>query len=130
MSSTLSLPCAMITLVLSEPGEYMVCFEAIDSSGRKTSLEYGITAVSWEKPEISLSRGDRSGSVGKSIKIASASVADGVALYTYIEFPNGKIVPIKSHAFVTSEAGTYKVRYIAYDESGNMNDVSYAVTVS
>ena len=126
-------------IVLEKFGQYSVNYEVTDSAGWTTFYSYALNVGETEPPTITLSGVVTSGTVGDTIKVATATVADnadsGLTYVCYLKTPSSvfyKLVEGENvyEGFVAKEKGTYNVYYYAIDSVGNYTIVSYAIVVS
>ena len=86
------------------------------------------------KPTITLGSKTTTGSVGKTVTVASATYSDNVTsvenliINVYVQSPTLVVTTING-SFVPKSAGTYTVMYVAIDEMYNLSVVTYEVEV-
>lgn len=113
------------SIKLSAFGRYKVSYSGSDSSGNPISFSYNVNCVDEIAPEITLTKTKMSTSVGKQVKIPkfdykdNFSVKENIKIYTQVVAPNGVISSFKD-SFVAEMKGSYKIKVIAVDESGNV----------
>ena len=116
-------------------GSYSVKYSATDFLNRQQEYPFAILVIDDQAPEITLS-GEVKTEVkqGKKLKINKATAKDNVdekvTTYVYLVDPNGIISKVTQGEKVKlTQKGVYELRYMAIDESGNLNIVSYEITV-
>lgn len=93
------------------------------------------------RPEISVSTKDLKGSVGKSVKLPTATATDNytaaenLKISVFVMQPDGYLVRVKTeganaYQYTPQAAGKYTVRYYCMDERGNGAIVEVVLTVS
>ncbi|MGN1077664.1 MAG: hypothetical protein ACI4ST_04035, partial [Candidatus Gallimonas sp.] len=95
---------------------------------------YAIQIFDTTKPVIKISGSPQtSGKVGQQIVLPAATATDDYtsALEVHIQVVtnNGRVVMLKDRAFTPKSEGKYTVCYWCIDEAGNMQTVSYTITV-
>lgn len=116
-------------------GSYSIMYTSEDISGRKQTYYYAIYVTDSVAPKVVL-EGEMQTEVqfGRDINVVKAVAVDNldgeVALYTYIVDPEGLVKKVENGGtFTATKAGVYEVRYMAIDSFGNLQIVSYFVTV-
>ena len=121
---------------LDKSGKYKITYTVEDTSENKLTQSIIVTAKSFVEPTIELSGNyEQTAKVGKTVNIAKAAAKDengkAVTVYVHVIDADGTFnyLGIISTSFEAKKAGTYRVCYIAQDESGNMAYRQYTVTV-
>lgn len=122
---------------LSSYGKYTVYYDYREVGGEenKDSYFYAITVCDEVPPQILIEEVVNTGTVGQPVKVAVASVTDNVELenekaYVCVKNPYGIIEYVTKGSFTPTVQGVYTVTFVAYDSSGNITTLSYAVTVT
>ncbi len=119
---------------LSQYGEYLIEYIAIDGGGKQSTYSYGVSVVDAESPTITLGESQKTAKIGETVKIAEAVVTDNISenleATVYLELPSGILVKMSQNSFKAVEAGKYKVMFSVYDESGNYATASYSIMVA
>lgn len=114
-------------------GTYRISGEVYDEFSNRQKISISISVVDNVAPEITLSEKSATGKVGKTIKIANASVKDNkdeqVSLSVFVTDPNLTTICVKDGKFEAKYSGVYTVTYSATDSDGNYSFVSYTITV-
>lgn len=123
------------TVVFDRYGEYMVEYQAVDSSGNTVSEGYGISVVDTIAPTIALKDGYAvSARVGDVITVAEYEAVDDysqtLSEYVFIVSPFGNIYRLEGRAFEAVVSGTYTVLITVYDENNNFVMAQYDVEVA
>lgn len=126
-------PTRNYTFTLDEFGDYTIKYVATDGKGKAEEYIYAVTAKDVTGPTLSLKNHRESAKVGSTVKVAKAVAEDDVTkectIAVYVFNPEGVNVEVKDGAFEATMSGTYMVRYMAFDESGNYAFASYEVDV-
>ena len=123
---------------LSDYGDYEAVLTATDTSGKYSTLTYGIYVLDEEAPQISFN-----GTFAKTAKrnetvvLPTYTVSDNltatdkIVVSKFVLAPNGYLHQLENtvDSFVAKYAGTYEIRIMVYDESGNVTVVSKYVIV-
>lgn len=124
------------TFKATQLGGYLVYMRVVDSRGNEIFYSYTINVGDKVEPEIILGvDGDLSGSVGKELKLRTATVTDDVSVnlvaQILVVLPNGVIdvLPTGTNAYLPSVAGEYEFCYYVMDEAGNVSMANYKVIV-
>ena len=122
-------------ICLKDYGDYRIIYTATDESGKTASITIPIGVYDFVKPEIILEgKVPTSATVGSTISLPNATVKDNCSADKDIRFsvqvvaPNGTVRPYDKKMTYTT-AGTWTIRYVAYDEVGNMQLLTYKVVV-
>ena len=114
-----------------KPGDYKI--EYVYSANGETSDIYTVAfnVIDDIAPSITLNGGDRKGSTGKPVAIASFDVSDNdiVSDKSVKVYFGEEEVDIYEGAFIPEHKGEYKVVVTASDFVGNVRTESYTVTV-
>ena len=119
-------------VLLDESGSWKVKYTAKDSGGKEVEYGYGINVPDVIAPEVELSGGDRSGSIGKKIQLATAIVSDNMGattVYAFVKDGDGKYHRITNNYFVCDKVGTYTVYFYVIDLEGNLTIEEYDVLI-
>ena len=121
---------------LAKSGKYKITYTVEDTSENKLTQSIIVTAKSFVEPTIEFSGNyEQTAKVGKTVNIAKAAAKDengkAVSVYVHVIDADGTFnyLGISGASFEAKKAGTYRVCYIAQDESGNMAYRQYTVTV-
>lgn len=123
------------SVVGSQYGNYSVEYIAKDSFNKINEYGFFVTVVDYEKPIINITE-DIAGSakVGETVKVPIIEATDNLNNVTLIRFyktPNGDIVYLEDQTgFVPQVAGTYVIRYVAYDAFGNTTTRDFKLVVT
>lgn len=114
-----------LSFVLSEYGNYTITYNAIDAAGNSNSKYLYVSINDDEEPLICLpSCSDMQAKVNKSVNLRRPSVVDNVTrevvLEVFVVDTAGHYNRITDYKYVPTKAGTYKVVYVAKDETGNI----------
>ena len=116
-------------------GKYTMTYVAEDAAGRRASFPIPFTVRDMEAPTIVLSEENvTTAKVGDTLTLAKATFTDnhtasGEVQMIYLITPKGKMIDARKE--VTLEmAGTYTIRYFAFDEAYNLTYVDYKLTVN
>ncbi len=120
---------------LTDYGDYRIIYTVTDDNGKTGSITVPLGVYDFVKPEIVL-EGEvpASASVGSTITLPKATVMDNctaeedIRLSVQVVAPNGTAKPYDSKMTYTV-AGTWRIRYVAYDAEGNMQMLTYKVVV-
>ena len=122
-------------ITLANYGDYRIVYTVKDDSGKTGSITVSLGVYDFVKPEIVLDgEVPTSASVGATITLPNATATDNctaaedIRLSVQIVAPNGKVKPYNSK-MTYDVAGTWKIRYVAYDAEGNMQMLTYQVVV-
>lgn len=122
-------------ICLKEYGDYRIIYTATDENGKPASLTVPIGVYDFVKPEIILDgKVATSAKVGSAIVLPNATATDNctenkdIRLSVQVVAPNGTVKPYDKKMTYTV-AGTWTIRYVAYDEVGNMQLLTYKVVV-
>lgn len=118
-------------------GYYSVVYSVQDSTNKKGSYQYAVSATDDIKPTLTLEyRVVESANVNDTIYIPLATGKDNVsqkiAIGYYVITPDGVLHYIKRDlydSFKVTKAGTYTIRYALTDEIGNMLIKDFTITV-
>jgi hypothetical protein len=114
-------------LKLSEYGGYVITYYAKDFSNKQATKAINVNIRDNVAPIIQLEKENvASVSVGSAIWVSSATYSDNISgsenirTMIFVITPTGKAIQLNETAFVASEIGNYCIRYMAYDEEGNL----------
>lgn len=126
-------PTQDVTIALTQYGDYTIRYVAEDGKGKSTEYVYAITAKDMKAPTVTLKKHKASADVGEKVEVAEVETEDDRSkkcdVYTYVFDPEGVWVQTEDGTFKATEKGTYTVRYMVSDESGNYTFTSYEVDV-
>lgn len=113
------------TLVLSEYGRYVFTYTYKDGADNEETFSYIVYCNDKIDPELTVKETEISGKVGKAIKVPSYTCKDNytteenLTVVIQIINPDG-IIENYGDSYVPEKAGTYTIRYLAFDENYNM----------
>ena len=116
------------SFVFEEVGSYKVTYSARDAGGTLTSREVNVVVKDFVSPVIQVDNVPTSVKVGEAVTIPTATASDDssspekITLYAYITNPNGVRKLIReeeNYTYTFTHVGTYVLRYVAIDDSGN-----------
>ena len=115
-------------------GTYNITYTAFDGAGNSTQLIKNIVVYDLTPPNIEVSgEMQTSARVGDTIKLPDASATDNVSqnveVEIYVVDPNYRTVAYE-RGMEYERYGTYVIRFVAFDEEGNMAVYDYRVKVS
>lgn len=120
------------TLDVTESGEYSVEYTARDYSGNVRKLVSGVYVTDLESPVIKVSGIKKTVKVGEEITLPKAEItdndtsADKILSYVYVLKGNFR-KELAGETYTFTEAGEYKIRYVAYDANQNYTVVEFTV---
>lgn len=118
---------------LADYGDYTIKYIATDGKGKAEEYIYAVTAKDVTGPTLTIKKHKETAKAGATVKVAKTETKDDVTkectVAVYVFNPEGINVKVKDGAFEASMSGTYTVRYMAFDESGNYAFASYEVDV-
>ncbi len=121
---------------ISEYGQYIITYTAVDSSDNKTNFIYAINVDDATAPTIEIT-GEVPSSikVGETFIVPSYTVSDdldeNIIVSVYIETPYGQTYYLDKHnAFKPQNEGTYTLRIRAMDSAGNIAYASITFEVT
>ena len=127
------------SVVLNEYGLYKLSIVATDKNSRKTNREYTYTVEDTEAPNLQVDNVQaQKVSLNNKVAISNATAKDNhsaVTITVYIFKPNGQVcllasgTAIQDITYTVKSTGSYIVRYIATDDSGNVASLEYTITV-
>ena len=127
------------SVVLNEYGLYKLSIVATDKNSRKTNREYTYTVEDTEAPNLQVDNVQaQKVSLNNKVVISKATAKDNhsaVTITVYIFKPNGQVcllasgTAIQDITYTVKSTGSYIVRYIATDDSGNVASLEYTITV-
>ena len=114
-------------------GGYEVRYTATDSLGKENSFSYVMTVEDAVPPVFESVNVPQTAKVGEKITIPEITATDAVGKTKvsccYIT-PKWDMIFIKiGESFTAEQKGAYTIRYMAFDESGNITLKDYTVTV-
>ena len=114
-------------LELNEYGGYVITYTAKDFSNRETLKIITVNIRDEVAPTITLENANvTEATVGSTISIAKATYKDNsspddkLLAMTFVVTPNGKAINVQETSFVANEVGVYGIRYMVYDQEGNL----------
>ena len=120
-------------------GTYTISYYSEDLAGNEPVLPTVINVLDTEAPVITLARRNiTTAKKGSTVVIAPATVSDNntavdkIYLSCYVVRPTGVMFKVDlrtSNSFVANEVGTYTLRYMAIDGTGNIRIVDNTITV-
>lgn len=112
---------------LSEYGTYRINYTTEDFTGRNYTYSIIITIRDTIVPEITLEKENvTTAKLGQKVTIEKATYSDNISqadklkIMTFIVTPDGRALKVEQDSFIVSQVGTYGIRYMAYDEDGNL----------
>lgn len=128
------LPLGDYEITLSEYGNYIVYYKAVDTSGRTAEATYGLYVADRVAPVITIDgKIAESAKVGSSVSVPSATATDNcdgtVGVYVFVTNPDHKIVRVTGSSFTADKAGKWTITYYALDAFGNTATETRTVTV-
>lgn len=121
------------TLTVDKSGEYMVEYIAVDENGNRKLQQSTIYVTDFESPVIKVSGIKSSVKVGEEITLPAAEIsdnetaADKITSYVYVIKGNNRKTLIGG-TYKFTDAGEYRIRYVAYDAHQNYTVVEFTVT--
>ena len=119
--------------VASEMGKYTISYTAIDAVGRSVTIGFYITVQDMVAPVIKGVSGiPTEANVGDVLEIPTTTATDdcdgAVKVTMYVIYPDltARVLTESKH-FTFIQAGTYIVRYMAIDASGNATSLDYKI---
>lgn len=112
------------TLLLSEYGRYVFTYTYKDGADNEETFSYIVYCNDKIDPELTVKETEISGTVGKAIKVPSYTCKDNytsddkLTVVIQIITPDG-IIEKYDGSYVPEKAGTYTIRYLAFDENYN-----------
>lgn len=131
-------PGAVYSFQVSEYGQYLFTFTAVDTSERSTDFAYAVTVDDLVKPVVKVKDKFQSEiALGTNIKIPDFTVSDNVTagdnlkVVVYVFTSEGRMVtlPEGTGGYKPARTGIYEIRIVAVDEAGNTETVSGRVKV-
>ena len=114
---------------LDQYGKYSLVYKVTDGNGRSRQYIINLDVSDEIKPELHLSSEEEINvKVGETVYIPTATATDNLdtelKIFVYLENPNGASTPLQGTFnydtyFRPTVKGTYKVKYIVTDSSGN-----------
>lgn len=124
------------TIELTQAGTYTVIYSAKDAAGNPTSQTCYILVKEFNAPAIAVENMITSATVGTKVTLPTATVTDDtsalaqITTYIYVIDANGQRETVIENEYTFRKAGTYTVRYVAVDNSGNRAVAEYTVTAA
>lgn len=120
-------------ITLSSYGRYFVTYKVKDTAGR-TYTEEEILYVRSNNPTAVAADADIPGtaSVGDKLTLPTATVTGGAgekAYYILVMTPDSRLYRLEGNELVLDQAGTWVIRYFAYDAYFNCSYIDYTVIV-
>lgn len=123
------------TFTFEEAGTYTITYFAMDAGGVTTRRNCSVVVKDFENPVITVNEVAKSVKVGEVFVIPTAIAVDdsssNVTLYAYIINTNGVYHLIDDqdeYTYIFNKAGTYILRYVAIDGSGNESVKEFTIT--
>jgi len=119
-------------LDVTESGEYSVEYTARDYSGNIRKLMSGVDVIDLESPVVKVKGMKKTVKVGEEITLPKAEItdndtaADKILGYVYVMKGNFR-KELVGETYTFTEAGEYKIRYVAYDANQNYTVVEFTV---
>lgn len=128
------LPLGEYDVTLTEYGNYIVYYKAVDTSGRTAEATYGLYVADRVAPVISISgKTAETAKAGSSVAVPSATATDNcdgeVTVYVFVTNPDHKIVRVTGSSFTADKTGKWTITYYALDAYGNTATETRTVTV-
>lgn len=123
------------SIYLDSYGSYSIVYTSVDAFGRERAYYYAVYVTDDIAPKIVLQGTvQEEVKLGKKINIVEAIAVDNVdgevPLYTYLVTPSGIVTKVENGGkFVAQEKGVYEIRYMSIDTFGNLQLITYKVTV-
>ena len=122
-------------ICLNTYGDYRIIYTVEDDSGKTGTITVPLGVYDFVKPEIHVDgEVPEKAELGSAIVLPNASAVDNftpdndIRLMVQVVAPNGTVKPYdKKMTYHT--AGTWTIRYVAYDAVGNMQMLTYKVVV-
>jgi hypothetical protein len=116
---------------LQKAGKYTVSFSAVDSSDNSTPYNFIITVTDITPPSITLSNIVSEAESGKTVKLATPlyDQADVSTMYIVVIAPDSSVTFVDGNKLKVTQKGVYRISYYITDAAGNVEIVSYALTV-
>ena len=120
------------TFNITESGEYLCQYAAIDSFGNGNRREASITVGDQVSPVIKVSGIKSKVSVGEEISLPEAEISDNntatdrITTYIYVLKGNNEKKLVRG-SYKFEKAGKYIIRYVAYDNNQNYTVVEFTV---
>lgn len=116
---------------------YLVVYTATYDDGEKETYQFAVTVADTKKPTFRLEhKVATTASVGRYVYVPKAIATDdkdgATDVYYYVITPDGVVRTFerdKYDGFKVQTKGTYTIRYVSYDASGNMALYDYKVVV-
>ena len=123
---------------LNQYGKYSLVYKVTDGSGRFRQYIINLEVSDEIKPELTIAGEEViNAHVGETIKVPTATATDNLdeelTIFVYLENPNGENTPLQGTfdnitEFKATLKGTYKIKYMVSDSTGNF--VLKVVTVN
>ena len=116
------------SFVFEEAGSYTLYYTAKDAGGTSVRRQVNIVAKDFVNPVLQVGKVPTRVGVGKTVTLPKATATDDssalekITVYAYITNPSGvrKLISGKDeYKYTFTKAGTYVLRYVAMDDSGN-----------
>jgi len=133
-------------VTINEDGRYRVVYTVVDAFGQRINRTYMITVIENEPPTLTIN-----GTIPKTVKVGTPIILQGATitdntenttLKIFVYDPNGRFSEIVlddnknsdtygKYVYKPTIAGTYTLRYYAYDVSANyvMQDVTFTAVL-
>lgn len=124
------------TFEVSEFGEYILTYTALDWNNKKFQRAYRFTARDAVAPELTLD-----GEIPTDIQIGyvtlpTAKATDNISaekkikVFAVVFDPKDNVLYVKNNQFIAQYKGEYTVKYYAIDEAGNETTLVYKYTIA
>jgi hypothetical protein len=119
-------------------GTYVVQYTAVDFFGNSKPLSFIYSVMDTKAPNAELVTGyQTSAKINKTIALASVLVSDNysgsdeITILTFISDPQNNLTMLTGaeNSFYFNQKGVYTISYYVKDFYGNVNIVSYNITV-
>lgn len=121
-----------IVAVFDSYGKYFIQYNATDSSYNSSPVYVTLQVYDTVAPTITVENAPRV--EGNTLHISKATATDNVpdqeiTILVYVENATGNAQKVTGETFELTEKGTYYVKYLALDKSGNTTWAIYKITV-
>ena len=119
-------------LKIEKAGEYAAEYTARDSDGNRKTLQTSVYVADTKAPEIKVTGIKANVKVGEEIVLPTAEITDNatpaeeITSYIYVLKGNNRKQLIEG-SYKFTEAGEYKIRYVAFDSYQNYTVVEFTV---
>lgn len=121
------------SFIARAPGDYILNYTAVDSSGNTATLSYTLRVINRTKPILTVDEApSRTLKAGETMNLPKASAKDSegnaVDVYVMVVYPDGKIEKVDG-TVTFANAGVYKIRYVCVDRDYNVTAREYLTEV-